>query len=268
MSESQEASPARYPDLSGKAGVVTGASRGIGCGIARVLGRQGMRLTLCARSDEAGKAFAAELATSGVECQWVTADLSTAAGAQAAFDAALGRYGPVDVLVNNAANLRSRPFLELTEEAYRDSFEANARMVYGISRLVARHMVDAAHGGSIVSISSVGGLRAHRGLVGYDASKGALDALTRAMALELAPHHIRVNAVAPGAILSHPERRDWTERAKERARGVPLGRLGTPEDVGWAVAFLASEAAAYITGQILYVDGGLTAQLTPPGTFI
>lgn len=113
-------------------------------------------------------------------------------------------------------------------------------------------------GGAIVNISSVGGLRAHRGLAGYDASKGAIDALTRSMALDLAPFNIRVNAVAPGQ----------TRSGHHKLEGVPLGRAGTPEDVATAVAFLASEAASYITGQVLYVDGGLTAQLTPPGIFI
>jgi NAD(P)-dependent dehydrogenase (short-subunit alcohol dehydrogenase family) len=252
---------------SSAAAIVTGASRGIGCGIARVLGAQGMKLVLCARSEEAGKAFAEELAAAGFDCLWVTADLSTPEGAQAVFDAAIGRFGRIHVLVSNAANLGSTPFLQLAEEVYRSSFEANVRMVYGVGSLVARHMVEAG-GGSIINISSVGGLRAHRGMVGYDMSKGALDALTRAMAIELAPHGVRVNAVAPGAIVSRPAAPGRAQKFKERAKGIPLGRLGTPEDVGAAVAFLASDAASYVTGQILYVDGGLTAQLTPPGIFI
>jgi len=268
MSEVQEATGgARFPDLAGKVAIVTGASRGIGRGIADVLGEQGMKLVLCARSEEAGLATAAQLAQAGVECLWVTTDLATAEGAQSVFDAAVGRFGRIHLLVNNAAHLRSAPFLELTEELYRLSFEDNVRIVYGLSRHVARHMVEAG-GGSIVHISSVAGLRAHRGLVGYDASKGALDALTRAMAIELAPHGVRVNAVAPGAIKSHPPRPRSARRLKDREKGIPLGRLGEPREVGMAVAFLASEAAAYVTGQILYVDGGLTAQLSPPGIFI
>ena len=113
-------------------------------------------------------------------------------------------------------------------------------------------------GGCIINISSAGGLRAHRGLAGYDASKGAIDSLTRSMALDLAPLGIRVNAVAPGQIRNVPR----------EAGGIPLGRSGTPEDVAAMVAFLASDAAAYITGQVIYVDGGLTAQLSPPGIFI
>jgi len=266
--QSSPAAEARFPGLSGKAAIVTGASRGIGRGIARLLGRQGMRLTLCARSEVEGTAFAAELTSAGVECAWVTADLSTPDGARVAFEAATKQFACIHLLVNNAARLRSAPFLELDEREYHESFEANVRMAYGLSHLVARHMAEAG-GGCIIHISSVGGLRGHRGKAGYDASKGALDAFTRSMAVDLAPYGIRVNAVAPGATVNRdpmpPHYERWVRQSKA---GVPLGRLGTPEDIGAAVAFLASDAAAYITGQILYVDGGLTAQLTPPGIFI
>jgi len=269
MSDAQERPPvaACFPDLAGKTAIVSGASRGIGCGIADLLGRQGMKLALAARSAEAGEAFATTLKAKGVECLWVTADLATPDGARRVFDAARERFGRIHLLVNNAARLRSAPFLKLDEEEYRASFEANLRMVYGLSLLVARHMAEAG-GGSIVHISSVGGLRAHRSLSGYDASKGAIDALTRSMALDLAPCGIRVNAVAPGAILSPPLTERKLQVYRGKSEGIPLGRPGTPEDIAAAVAFLASDAGSYITGQVLYVDGGLTAQLTPPGVFI
>ena len=250
---------AKYPDLAGKVAIVTGASRGIGAGIAKVLGRQGMKLILCARSREAGETVAANLTGAGVTCSWVTADVATPEGVDHVFDETLSRYGGVDVLVNNAANLRSRAFLDLDEEAYHQGFERNVRMAYGLSYRVAHYMAENDKPGCIIHISSVGGLRGHRGLAGYDASKGAINALTRSMAVDLAPHGIRVNAVAPG------NTRGQTYHAID---GVPLGRAATPEDIGAAVAFLASSSAAYITGQIIYVDGGLTAQLTPPGIFI
>ena len=258
---------ARFPDLAGKVAIVTGTSRGIGPGIARVLGEQGMKLVLAARSAEPLEAFADELTSAGVEALWVAADLATEVGAQEVFAKTLQRFGRIHLLVNNAAQLRSAPFLKLTEDVYRDSFENNVRMVYGLSFLVARHMAEAG-GGVIVHISSVGGLRAHRGLAGYDASKGAIDALTRSMALDLAPHGIRVNAVAPGVMQTRPVTPERAERVKERGKPVPLSRVGTPRDTGLAVAFLASEAASYITGQVLYVDGGVTVQLSPPGMFI
>lgn len=264
MSKDDNNISARYPDLAGRVAIVTGASRGIGAGIASFLGRQGMKLVLTARSEAAGQSVAAERQEAGVDCLWVTADLSTSEGAKEVFDAALARFGQVDVLVNNAATQASAFFLDLDERAYHESMESNVRIVYGISLLVARHMASR-RAGSIVHISSVGGLRGHQGQSGYDASKGAVDALTRSMATELAPVGIRVNAVAPGATFNRPVTEELRAKSAPKARYIPLGRMGTPEEVASAVAFLASDAARYITGQILYVDGGLTCQLTPPG---
>ena len=258
---------ASFPDLAGKAAIVTGTSRGIGCGIAEVLAGQGMRLVLAARSAEDGSAFADKLRAAGADCLFVPADLATPAGARCVFAAAVERLERIDVLVNNAASLRSRSILELDEDEYRLSFEGNARMVYGLSHLASRHMA-AAGGGAIVHISSVGGLRAHRGLAGYDACKGAVDALTRSMALDLAAHGIRVNAVAPGAIAHRQGGGKHPHSHRERDAKIPLHRIGTVHEIGWAVAFLASQAASYITGQVLYVDGGLTAQLVPPGVWV
>jgi len=269
---------AKFPDLAGRVAVVSGTSRGIGIGIAEVLGSQGMRLVLAARSAEKGSAVADRLSAAGVECIFVPADLATPAGAQEVFDAAVRRFGRIHLLVNNAAKLSSRSILELDEDEYRQSFEGNVRMVYGPSRLVARHMVEAGGGGNIIHISSVGGLRAHRGLAGYDASKGAIDALTRSMALDLAAYCIRVNTVAPGATdrtqpprPAPPPPPRPVPREGRRRRDVtliPLQRAGTPHEVGWAVAFLASDVAAYVTGQVFYVDGGLVAQLVPPGIWV
>ena len=267
MADPWSTSHARFPDLAGKVAIVTGTSRGIGCGIAEVLGSNGMHLVLAARSAEAGRAFAESLAGGGVDCLFVPADLSTADGAAAVFDACMRRFGRVDLLVNNAADLKSKAFLELDEAAYRSSFEANMRMIYGLSLPVARQMA-ASGGGVIIHISSVGGLRAHKRLAGYDASKGAIDALTRAMAVDLAPSGIRVNAVAPGATLRrHPDEAQ-ADRYRKTAAYIPLQRFGTAQEIGHAVAFLASDAAAYITGQVLYVDGGLTCQLSPPGIYV
>jgi NAD(P)-dependent dehydrogenase (short-subunit alcohol dehydrogenase family) len=194
----------------------------------------------------------------------VTADLSRLEEAERVFAAALEAFGQVDVLVNNAAWKGSRPFLDLDAEVYARSFEDNVRIVYGLGRLAARHMAGRG-GGAIVNVSSVGGLRPHRGTAGYDASKGAIDNLTRVMAVELAPHGIRVNAVAPGFTPPEELRRRRSDLEMAKARHIPLGRGGTGEDSAAAIAFLASDAAAYITGQILYVDGGLTTQLTPQG---
>ncbi len=254
----------KLPGLAGKTAIVTGTSRGIGCGIAGVLATQGMRLVLSARSIDDGQAFADLLKGRGAECLFVQADLSKAEDARAVLDAALEEFGRVDCLVNNAARLGSKSFLDLDEETYVATFESNMRMLYNMSRPVAAHMAEAG-GGSICHISSVGGLRAHRGMAGYDAFKGAMDSLTRVMAVELAPHNIRVNSVAPGA--TRPYRRDKPlgSLVSDNSEYIPLGRSGHPDESGAAVAFLASASAAYITGQILYLDGGLVVQLSPPG---
>ncbi len=217
--ETPDAASPRFADLAGKTAIVTGASRHIGAGIAEYLGMQGMRLVLAARSTEKGEAVAARLRSSGIDCLWVTADLSTGEGAELVFDEAVRRFGRVHLLVGNAARLASRSILDLDEEEYRRSFEANVRMVYGIGRLVARHMAETG-GGVIIHISSVGGLRAHRGLAGYDASKGAIDALTRSMALDIAPHGIRVNSVAPGLT---PDA-GHVERSAATTEHIPAGR--------------------------------------------
>jgi NAD(P)-dependent dehydrogenase (short-subunit alcohol dehydrogenase family) len=258
---------ARFPDLEGKVAIVTGASRGIGRHTGIVLGRQGMKVALTARSAERGEAVAEEVRSHGADCVWVTADVSTDGGARNVFVETVGRFGGVNLLVNNAAWKGGAPFLDLDEDRYHRSFEKNLRMVYLMSRLCGRWMAEQG-GGSIVHLSSVGGLQAHRGTPGYDASKGAINALTRAMALDLAPHSIRVNAVAPGFTPDDGLRQRKPEVLREKAAHIPLGREGTGEEVAAAIAFLASDAASYITGQVLYVDGGLTAQLAPPGIMI
>lgn len=256
---------ARLPGLNGKSAIITGTSRGIGCGIARVLGSQGMKLVLTARSADRGREFAESLRRQGVACRFEAADVSDWKGAEKVYAAAREAFGPVDVLVNNAADMHSKSILDLVEEDYRRTFEKNVRIVYGLSFLAARDMA-ARKRGNIVQLSSVGGLRAHRRQAGYDASKGAIDALTRSMALDLAPCGVRVNGVAPGAIRHGPASSGVsTKKEDSRAAGVPLGRVGTPEEIGWTVAFLASDLASYITGQVVYVDGGITSQISPPG---
>lgn len=261
---------ARFPDLEGRVAIVTGTSHGIGCGIAEVLAAQGMKLVLAARSDDRGRAFADLLREGGAECRWVQADLAHREDAQRVLDAALEAFGRLDLLVNNAAVMGGSggAFQDLEPDAYARSFESNVRIFYHASHLAAQTMVATGHG-CIVNISSVGGLRAHRRMAAYDAAKGAMDAFTRAMAVDLAPHNVRVNGIAPGAIARYDPVGDRENRPDRRpAEGIPLARIGTAHDVGWAVAWIASDAASYVTGQTIYVDGGLTTQLTPPGIFI
>jgi NAD(P)-dependent dehydrogenase (short-subunit alcohol dehydrogenase family) len=255
--------PARYPELNGTVAIVTGSSRGIGKGIALRLAKEGMKVIINSRTAETVEATTAELKGYGVEVVGVPADQSTTEGVRQILDAALEAFGTVHLVVNNAANLTRKHAFDVDEALLDNALATNIRGPYLLSHYAAEQMRDAGHGGNIVHISSVGGLRAHwRGLP-YDVTKGALDAMTRAMALELAEHGIRVNGIAPGATLTERWADPSEPRMQQVAARIPLKRFGTGLDIGAAVAFLASEDGAYITGQVLYVDGGITAQLYP-----
>lgn len=253
----------RYPELAGQVAVVTGSSQGIGKGIALRLAREGMRVVVNARTVERVATTAAELRELGAETLAVPADVSRSEQVERLFDETLRAFGSLHLLVNNAANLRRNHFFDVDEALLDDELANNIKGPYMCAYRAAQVMREAG-GGNIIHISSVGGLRAHwRGLP-YDVTKGAIDAMTRAMALELADFGIRVNAVAPGA--TRTERTQARTDAELRtlfADRVPLGRMGLPAEIGAAVAFLASPEASYITGQVLYVDGGMTAQLGP-----
>lgn len=256
--------PARYPELRGRVAIVTGSSRGIGKGIALRLGREGMKVVINSRTAEAVAATTAELRALGIEALAVPADLGRTEEIDRLFAETLRAFGAVDVLVNNAADLRRVEFFEMDEELLDHQLAANIRGPYVASMRAARLMREQGRG-SIIHISSVGGARAHWRGHPYDAAKGAIDAMTRAMAIELAPHGIRVNAVAPGPI--RIERTPPSEHpAVQAVMGrVPIARYGTVLEIGAVVAFLASDDASFIVGQVIYVDGGLTAQLSPPG---
>lgn len=256
----------QLPDLVGRTALVTGGERGIGQGIAATLGRLGMRVVVAGVSSEEGEAMVERCAAEEIFVTWIEADLTDAHAADAAVAQAIAATGEVHLLVNNAVRNRMEDFLEYQDDTWEFAFEDNLRMTYRMTLAWGRAMAN--RGGSVVNISSVGGARAHRRSAAYDAAKGAIDSLTRALALDLAPNGIRVNAVAPGAIVNRPPDPARKDDRQGQASGIPLGRLGNVTDVATLVAFLASDAASYITGQVLYVDGGLTAQLTPPGIYI
>jgi NAD(P)-dependent dehydrogenase (short-subunit alcohol dehydrogenase family) len=257
----------RYPELRNKAAVVTGSSRGIGRGIAIRLAAEGMRVALNGRQAGPLEALARELEVLGATVLPLAADLRRTAEIDRLFSGVVGAWGTVDLLVNNAADLRRVPFFEVTDGFFDEQLAVNLRGPYLCASRAAAIMRK--HGaGCIVNISSVGGLRAHHPGLPYDAMKAGLDGLTRSMGVELARFGIRVNGVAPGAIDS----RRWPasaqrERAAREGR-IPQGRLGSVMEIGAAVAFLASAEASYLVGQTLYVDGGVTAQLSPPGSQI
>jgi 3-oxoacyl-[acyl-carrier protein] reductase len=255
----------RYPEFEGQVAIVTGSSRGIGKGTAIRLAREGMKVVINSRDAEAVQTTAAELGALGVEALAIPGDVGRDDDVDRLFNETLAAWGKVDLVVNNAADLGRVPFFEVSRAMFDGQLLSNIRGPWLCSRRAAEAM-RAAGRGSIIHISSVGGLRAHWPGLPYDMTKGAIDAMTRSMALELSEYGIRVNAIAPGPILNERwAARMSSERAQEAARRVPLARFGYPEEIGAAVAFLHSSDATYITGQIIYVDGGLTAQLSPRG---
>jgi NAD(P)-dependent dehydrogenase (short-subunit alcohol dehydrogenase family) len=211
---------------------------------------------------------AAEFSALGAEVLPVLADMSQTEEVDAMFEQAVARFGTVDLLVNNAAVMSTHDYLTGEEALLENSWRINVRGPYLCGQRAARLMV-AAGSGNIVNISSVGGLRAHWRCLPYDLTKGALDAFTRTLSLEMARKGVRVNAIAPGAIRVERTRTPEDDpRMEAVVQRIPLARFGRPLEIGAAVAFLASEDAAYITGQVIYVDGGLTTQLTPFGQFV
>ena len=255
-----EATP-RYPELGGRTAIVTGSSRGIGKGIAIRLAKERMKVVINGRSADAADALARELEELGATVLPSVADVSTDEGIQRLFDETIGAFGEVNLLVNNAATLKRHHFFPGDRQLLDVALDTNVRGPYLCAYRAAELMRDGGTGGSIINIGSVGGVRAHwRGLP-YDVTKGALDSMTRSMALELAEYGIRVNSVAPGATQTERSFAMPTLETESFTKRVPAGRFGSALEMGAAVAFLASSDAAYIIGQILYVDGGLTIQL-------
>ena len=254
----------RYPELRGQVAIITGSSRGIGKGVALRLAREGMRVVINGRNPETVAATAKALCELGAEVLAIAGDLSHPQEVNRLFQETLSTFGTVDLLVNNAADLRRVHFFEVDETLLDHQLASNIKGPYLCAYRAAEVMRQAGRG-NIVHISSVGGIRAHWQGLPYDVTKGAIDAMTRAMALELAIYGIRVNAVAPGAIRTEHTAPAEHPTIQAVAQRIPLGRLGLPLEIGAVVAFLASPDASYITGQVLYVDGGITAQLSPPG---
>jgi NAD(P)-dependent dehydrogenase (short-subunit alcohol dehydrogenase family) len=256
----------RYSELSGQVAIVTGSSRGIGKGIALRLAREGMKLVITGLDQKEVEITASQLRELGATTLAVPGDLSRTEEVDFLFQKTVETFGSLALLVNNAASLRRARFFDVDEALLDLQLNSNVKGPFQCAYRAAQLMRDSGEGGNIIQISSVGGLRAHWWGLPYDVTKGALDAMTRAMALELCEYNIRVNAVAPGAIRSEPFPPNIeTAKIQERVKRVPVGRFGTPLDIGAAVAFLASAEASYIIGQVIYVDGGLVTQLSPRG---
>ncbi len=250
--------------LDGKVAVVTGGSQGIGRATSLALSAAGAQIVIVDRDGDAAAAFAGELRDNGAPAVALTADVADEAEVEAAFTEILRREGRIDILVNNAGTAIRKPAVDLPLADWDKVVAVNMTGVFLCSRAAARRMIAAGNGGAIVNVASIMGLSGG-GLypnISYQTTKGAVVNMTRALAVEWAPHGIRVNAVAPtyvrtqfiAPILAQP---DLVARIEAM---TPLRRLAEPEEVAAAVLFLASPAAAMITGHTLPVDGGFLAQ--------
>jgi len=253
--------------LAGKVAVVTGSSRGIGKATAIRLAAEGARVVVHGKTDGGRlRAIVDAIARDGGQAIAVGADVGDEAAVDRLFERTLGTFGTVDVLVNNAAWSDPKAHvLEMEPAMWDEVMRSNLRSVFLCTNRAARIMVDQRKPGAIVNLTSFGGARAHRNMAAYDTTKGGVEAFTRAAALDLGPFGIRVNAVGPGAIMTEQFVDQGADARKERGAPVPLeARGGDPDEVARVIAFMASDDASYVTGQVLYVDGGMLAQLRSP----
>jgi NAD(P)-dependent dehydrogenase (short-subunit alcohol dehydrogenase family) len=248
--------------LEGRGAIVTGGATGIGRVIASALAREGCHVAInyVGAADQADEAVR-ELRGLGVEAIALKADVRQAGEVQSMIGAAARTFGRLDVLVNNAAVQTEGAFLDVSEDDWDRVIDTNLKGTFLCTQAAARHMVKSG-GGSVVNIGSGCNYVPFPTLVAYTASKGGIEMLTKVASLSLAPRQIRVNCVAPGAILVERTERELPDYASQFAKITPMGRVGMPEDVADAVVFLASDASRFITGQTIGVDGGLFTQ--PP----
>jgi NAD(P)-dependent dehydrogenase (short-subunit alcohol dehydrogenase family) len=242
--------------LTGKVVIITGAAQGIGAACAQRFAREGAHMVLADIDDARGMALAKELKATYVHC-----DVGDKVDVDTMVQRCMALHGRVDVLVNNAGIFKAAAFLDVTEDDFDAVIRVNLKGAFLVAQAVAREMVKTG-GGSVVNMSSVNAVMAIPSIASYNMSKGAINQLTRAMALALADQGVRVNAVAPGTIATDLAAKAvlTSEEAKARILSrTPMRRLGTPDEIADVVAYLASDASSYITGEIITADGGRTA---------
>jgi 2-deoxy-D-gluconate 3-dehydrogenase len=244
-------------DLSGKIGIVTGGGRGIGRAIALGLARAGASVVVTSRTQKEIDAVVDEIKKSGGKALAVLTDLTVNDQLENLVQATVKEFGKIDILVNNAARSFLRSLMDLREDGWDKVFDTNLKAVWLLSRLVARKMMEQ-KSGRIINITTVGAEKAELGMAAYGCSKAALKMLTRCMAREWAQFGIQVNAVGPGLTKTDFSKPIWSnpEVAKHVSAAIPMGRLAEPEEIVGSVLFLASDAARFITGHSIYVDGG------------
>jgi len=245
-------------NFQGQVAVITGASQGIGAACAERLSSAGAAVALWDVDDARGQALAGELVDGGARAVYVHCNVARKAEVDAAVAATLAAFGRIDALVNNAGIFKAADFLEISEDDWDAVIDVNLKGAFLVAQAVAREMVKSG-GGAIVNMSSVNGVMAIPTIASYNVSKGGVNQLTRVMALALADRKVRVNAVAPGTIATELAKNAVLGSDEARARimsRTPMKRLGEPSEIADVTAFLLSSAASYMTGEIVYVDGG------------
>lgn len=253
-------------NFSSRVAIVSGSGTGIGYATAELIALAGGAVVVNGRREHICKEAAQRIALQGGRAIAVAADVSTPAGAQALVNAALDHFGRLDILVNNAAIARPADFVTAPYEEWRQVLDVNLDSAIHCARAAARVMIDAGHGGRIVNVSSIHSYRAEKGSSHYDMAKGAMDQLTRALALELAPYNILVNSVAPGfvdtpmSVVDGKSELDteWFKTLYVQQRRIPLARAAQPVEIAQAIAWLASPLNTYVNGHVLVADGGLS----------
>jgi dehydrogenase/reductase SDR family member 4 len=247
-------------DLSGKVALVTGSTRGIGKSIAEEMARAGAKVVVSSRKAEACEQVRAEFQGQGYEVMAQPCNVSRKDELQALVDAATRRWGGIDIAVSNAAsNPYYGPLAAIPDDAFDKIFNNNVKSVLWLAAMTLPGMA-ARGGGSYITVGSIGGIIANTVIGAYGMSKAADHMLVKNLAAEWGPKNVRVNAIAPGLIKTDFAKALWEDpqRRKEREAATPLRRLGEPRDIGGIAAFLASDAAAFITGQTIVADGGVT----------
>jgi gluconate 5-dehydrogenase len=249
--------------LDGKRALITGGSRGLGLAMAQALAEAGADLILVGRESESLQNAGRELGDFGRRVDLLSADISTPEEAERMCRQALEEFGPIHILINNVGGRRINiPTEQLPREDWQRILDLNLTSAFLCCKLIGGEMVKR-RAGKIINVASISGMIVNKGIHGrtYETSKAALIAFTKTLAVDWAPYHVTVNAIAPGGFLTDPNRRWFREMPELKATFegmVPMGRLGEPEEIGPLALYLASDASSYMTGSVLVIDGGYT----------
>ncbi|MCL5676228.1 MAG: SDR family oxidoreductase [Patescibacteria group bacterium] len=255
-------------DLTGKAAIVTGGCQGIGYGISQRLAEAGAKVVMADRDEQAGEKAALELSQNGREVKQVRCDVSIESDVKNLVEETVGAFGGVDILVNNAGIFPSIPLSQMSEADFEKVINVNLKGVFLCTKYVSQQMIKQGRGGKIINITSIDALHPSTiGLAHYDASKHGAWGFTKNVAIELAPHKIWVNAIAPGGVITPgvmkmqqgapaPQGVDMKKLMEAFLNKIPMHRMGEPDDIGKVALFLASDMSSYMTGAQIVVDGG------------